>query len=357
MRESLSEIEEYVPGRSIQEVAKQLNFDPNKLVKLSSNESPLGLSPNVSKAICEHLEDMHIYPEVCSPDLRSAISEYVGYPLENIVIGNGGDGVLDTIVRLFVDKSEQTIIPIPTFSFYELTTRISNGIPKFIKRNKDFSVPLEKLISSVNKKTKIIFLCTPNNPSGNIMSEKDVRTIVESVDCIVVCDEAYVEFTDSSCSHLVREYKNLIVTRTFSKAFGLAGLRIGYAIIPEWIFGKYMKVNQPFGVNKMGVTAGIAALKDKGYLNRTVELAKKGREFFRLNIPFKVYPSEANFVLIDVSPLRSKYVLSELLKEGIIVRDCSSFRGAGDSLIRITVGTEQQNEKVVHALNKIDKKT
>lgn len=277
----------------------------------------------------------------------------MGYPTDNIVIGSGGDGVLDTIVRLFVDKGEQTIIPTPTFSFYELTTRISNGVPKFISRNKDFSVPIEKLISSAGNKTKIVFLCTPNNPSGNVMSEEEVRQIVESLNCIVVADEAYVEFTDSSVSHLVKEYENLIVTRTFSKAFGLAGLRVGYAIIPKWIFGQYMKVNQPFGVNQMGVIAAIAALRDKGYLARAVKLAREGREFIMSNISFKVYPSQANFVLVDVSPLKSKEVLSELLKDGIIVRDCSSFRGAGDSLVRITVGTPKQNEKVVNSLNQI----
>ena len=338
-------------------MARKLNFRQDELVKLSSNESPLGLSPKVADAITTHLKDLHIYPEVCSPDLRTAISTYVGYPMNNIVIGNGGDGVLDTIVRLFVDKGDQTIIPTPTFSFYELLTRISNGIPKFLRRGKDFSVPIDKLIGSVSDKTKIIFLCTPNNPSGNIMGEEEVRKIVESVNCVVVCDEAYVEFTDSSVSHLVKKYDNLIVTRTFSKAFGLAGLRIGYAIIPDWIFGEYMKVNQPFGVNQMGVIAGMAALEDKEYLNRTVKLAREGRDFFMSKITFKVYPSQANFVLVDVSPLKSKEVLSGLLKEGIIVRDCSSFRGAGDSLIRITVGTPEQNEKVVCALSRINKKT
>ncbi len=337
-------------------MARKLNFNQDELVKLSSNESPLGLSSKVADVIVKHLKELHIYPEVCSPDLREAISKYVGYPVNNIVIGNGGDGVLDTIVRLFIDKGDQTIIPTPTFSFYELITRISNGVPKFLSRDKDFTVPVDRLIDSVSDRTKIIFLCTPNNPSGNIMSEEEVRMVVESVNCIVVCDEAYVEFTDSSVSPLVKKYDNLIVTRTFSKAFGLAGLRIGYAIIPDWIFGEYMKVNQPFGVNQMGVIAGIAALKDEEYLNQTVILAREGRVFLMSNISFKVFPSQANFVLVDVSPLKSKEVVSGLLEDGIIVRDCSSFRGAGDSLIRITVGTPEQNKKVVCALNRINKK-
>ncbi|MDY6959952.1 MAG: aminotransferase class I/II-fold pyridoxal phosphate-dependent enzyme, partial [Halobacteriota archaeon] len=189
--------------------------------------------------------------------------------------------------------------------------------------------------------------------TGNVMEEKDVRKIAESVNCTVVVDEAYVEFADRSLLHLVKEYENVIITRTFSKAFGLAGLRIGYAVIPEWMFGEYMKVNQPFGVNQMGVVAGIAALNDRDHLNRTLDIVSRGREYLTSNISFKVYPSQANFVFIDVSPLKSKDVALELLKHGIIVRDCSSFNGAGDTFLRVSVGTDEQNRKVVDELNNL----
>ncbi|MDY6965719.1 MAG: histidinol-phosphate transaminase, partial [Halobacteriota archaeon] len=346
-------MEEYVPGKSIKEVAREFNLKMDKVIKLGSNENPVGLSPKVIDAISSNVREMYIYPEICSPDLRHAISEYVGYPINNIVIGNGGDGVLDTIVHLFVDKDDEALIPIPTFSFYELVMRINGGIPKFFSRKDDFSVSVDDLIDSVTKRTKLIFLCSPNNPSGNVMSEEEVRKIVESVNCMVVVDEAYVEFADYSLSHLVKEYENILIARTFSKAFGLAGLRIGYAIIPDWMFGQYMKVNQPFGVNQMGVVAGIAALNDREHLNRTIELVRNGREFLTSQIAFEVYPSQANFVLVDLTPLKSKDVSLKLLKSGIIVRDCSSFKGAGDTFIRITVGTKEQNEVVVDAINKL----
>jgi histidinol-phosphate aminotransferase len=352
-RDSLAGIEEYVPSKSIEEVVKEYNLDADKVVKLSSNENPLGISPKAIKKITEHMNESHIYPEVCSPDLRCAISEYVGYPIDSIVIGTGTDGVLDTITRLFVDKNDETVIPIPTFSFYELITRICGGTPRFIARKRDFTIPLEKLMDSVTTRTKIIFFCSPNNPSGNTMREEDVRMIAESVDCIVVIDEAYVEFADSSLTHLVNEYENLVVTRTFSKAFGLAGLRIGYAILPNWISEGYMRVSQPFSVNRIGIVTGIAALQDMEHLNRTVKLVKDGRRIFRSHIPFKTFPSEANFVLVDVSPFESRDVCEALLRMGIIVRDCSSFRGCSNSHIRISVGTEEQNMKVVDALNKI----
>ncbi|MDY6931515.1 MAG: histidinol-phosphate transaminase, partial [Halobacteriota archaeon] len=342
LRDSLSEMEEYVPGKSIKEVAMEFDFDVDGIIKLGSNENPIGSSPKVVEAITRHARELYIYPEICSPDLRQAISQYVGYPINNVVIGTGGDGVLDTIVRLFVDNKDETLIPIPTFSFYELVTKINGGVPRFIQRGEDFSVPIDELIDSVNDKTKVIFLCSPNNPTGNVMEEKDVRRIAESVNCTVVVDEAYVEFADRSLLHLVKEYENVIITRTFSKAFGLAGLRIGYAVIPEWMFGEYMKVNQPFGVNQMGVVAGIAALNDRDHLNRTLDIVSRGREYLTSNISFKVYPSQANFVFIDVSPLKSKDVALELLKHGIIVRDCSSFNGAGDTFLRISVGTDEQ---------------
>ena len=347
VRSSLKEVEEYKPGKLVKGA-----------IKLSSNENPLGTSPKVIKTIFSSLKggelDLSIYPwEKNEDELVNEISTYVNARVENIVIGAGVDGVLDTIVKLFIDNGDEAIIPIPTFSLYESLIKIAGGVPRYVKRVGNFSLPVEELTS--NEKTQMIFVCSPNNPSGNCISEADVRAIIESTNSMVVIDEAYVEFADTSLVNLVSEYENVLVLRTFSKAFGLAGLRVGYGILPEWLVSQYKKVSIPFTVNNIALKAAIVALRDTDHLRMSVELVRDGRQFLEsmLQRLFLVHPSQANFVLLDVAPMKSYEVCDMLMKNGITVRDCTSFRGAKDSLIRISVGTQEQNAKVVDALRNL----
>ena len=356
VRPTVKDIKEYVPGRSIEEIAKKYGLDPETIIKLGSNENPLGPSPLAVSAITKKAGRVNLYPQADAIELRSAIGNYTGYPVSNIVVsGNGMDGIFDTLMRLFMSPGAESIIPIPTFSYYEISTLANGGKPVFVDRCNDFSISTEKILGKVNMNTRMIFLCSPNNPSGNSISEKDARKILDSVDAIVFIDEAYVEFAESSITGLVREYQNLIVGRTFSKAFGLAGMRMGYAVVPEWIARVYMKVMTPFSMDVLSAAAGSAALEDRDYLKKSIETVKNGRvQLSRaLGSLCKVYPSDANFIMIDVSPRSAKEVSESLLKKGIIIRDCTSFRGAGKSLIRISVGTEVQNEKVIEAFRKI----
>lgn len=349
MRNSILKISEYVPGRTIEDVAKEYGFLPEEILKLCSNENPLGPSPEAIKAVRDHANTISVYPPTDAKELRRALAQYIGYPIDQIVVGNGMDGVLDVLTRLFVEKNDEAIISIPTFPYYELFTLACGGVPQFVPRNSNFNVDVDKLLRAVNKKTKIIFLCSPNNPTGNLMKESDLRHLLDTTESMVIVDEAYAEFADFSIVELVREYENLVVTRSMSKAFGLAGLRIGYAVTPPEISKEYMKVSPAFSVNRIGIAAGIAALEDKEHLRQTVKTIRSGRAFLRDNIPFKTYPSQANFVLVDVSPFTAEEMCEALLRKGIIVRDCSSFRGAGNSLIRISVGTKEQNMRVIEA--------
>jgi histidinol-phosphate aminotransferase len=346
VRSSLEGIEEYKPGKLVKGA-----------IKLSSNENPLGPSPEVTKEIATTLEEgrmkLSVYPwEKNETELRYAISRYLGTTVEKVVLGAGVDGVLDTLVKIFIDKGEEAIIPIPTFSLYESLVKIAGGVPRYAarKRSENFSVLVEEVIGS--GKPRMIFICSPNNPTGNCIPEDDIRAIIESVHAMVIIDEAYVEFADSSLKQLMNEYENVAVVRTFSKAFGLAALRVGYGIIPEWLVDDYKKVAIPFSVNSIALRAAITALRDKEHLSRSVEVVKQGRSFLEENLQqfFTVYPSQANFVLVDVAPMKSYEVCDSLEKHGITVRDCSSFRGAGDTLIRISVGTEEQNKNVVAVL-------
>jgi len=350
----LSELEEYIPGKSIEEVAEEFGLDPKKIIKLASNESPFGPSPKVKKVIVENLDKLSIFPDPLSiRELKNTISKHLKISPKNIVLGAGSDGVFDTLSKLLIDKRDETIIPLPTFAMYEQVTRVASGKPIFLKRDKNFDIPVKKLLSLVNKKTKIIFLCSPNNPSANLIPKKDVKEILKQANCYVLVDEAYIEYSKPGVSvmDLFKKYKNLIITRTFSKVYGLANLRIGYGIMPEDLVKDYEKTNLPFFTSSLAVKAAKVAMEDQRYVKKVVKLNKKGREYIEKNIKFKVYPSQSNFVLVDVFPQKAKQIVFELQKQGIILRDASSFGTHMDSFIRISVGTVEQNEKMVQALN------
>ncbi|MCQ1537095.1 histidinol-phosphate transaminase [Methanosarcina sp. KYL-1] len=350
IKKEIFEIAEYVPGKSIEEIASAYGLDPASIIKLGSNENPLGPSQKAVQALVEAAPGANIYPSADARELREALSVYTGFPVRNLVAsGPGMDGLLDGLCRIMIEKGDEVVVPTPTFAYYELPARACGGKPVFVGRNPDFSLDPEKVLEAESSRTKIIFLCSPNNPSGNLLPEADLRRIVENTKALVFVDEAYVEFADENLAGLIREYDNLVVGRTFSKVFGLAGLRLGYGIMPEWLAKEYLRAATPFSVSLPALRAGVAALSDAEHLQKSIELAREGRKYLIEKIPFRVYPSQANFVLVDVSPLKSKAVTESLMRKGIIVRPCDSFREAGDTFIRVTVGTPAQNKKVVAA--------
>lgn len=354
IKKEIFDIAEYVPGKSIEEIASAYGLDPASVIKLGSNENPLGPSPKAVQALVDTAPCANIYPSADAIELREALSKYTGFPVSNLIAsGPGMDGLLDGLCRLIIEKGDEVIVPTPTFAYYELPARACGGKPVFVRRKQDFSIDPEKLLEAASSRTKIIFLCSPNNPSGNLLPENDLRRILENTRALVFVDEAYVEFADRNLAGLVREYDNLVVGRTFSKVFGLAGLRLGYGVMPEWLAKEYIRAATPFSVSLPALKAGIAALSDAEHRKKSVEIAREGRKYLKEKIPFKVYPSQANFVLVDVAPLKAKAVTQNLMKKGIIVRSCDSFREAGDTLIRVTVGTPEQNEKVVRAFETV----
>ncbi len=356
IKKEIFDIAEYVPGKSIEEIASAYGLDPASIIKLGSNENPLGPSPKAVQALVDTAPCANIYPSADAIELREALSKYTGFPVSNIIAsGPGMDGLLDGLCRLIIEKGDEVIVPTPTFAYYELPARACGGKPVFVRRNQDFSIDPEKLLEAASNRTKIIFLCSPNNPSGNLLPENDLRKILENTRALVFVDEAYVEFADRNLAELVKEYDNLVVGRTFSKVFGLAGLRLGYGILPEWLAKEYIRAATPFSVSLPALKAGIAALSDVEHLRKSIEITREGREYLKEKIPFKVYPSQANFVLVDVAPLKAKAVTQSFMSRGIIVRSCDSFREAGDTFIRVTVGTQEQNEKVVRAFETVKK--
>ncbi|WP_135604240.1 histidinol-phosphate transaminase [Methanococcoides sp. NM1] len=354
IKEEIASIAKYVPGKSIDDIVKAYGLDPASIIKLGSNENPLGPSPKAVEALVKDAQGISVYPSADARELVEAISEYTGIPADHIVAsGPGMDGLLDGLTRLVISRGDEVILTTPTFSYYEISARANGAVPVYVQREEDFSVDVEKVLDAITPRTKIIFLCSPNNPSGNVVPEEDILRIAEATEALVFVDEAYVEFSDKNIAHLVPKYDNIIVGRTFSKAFGLAGMRIGYGMLPIWLKEEYMKIATPFNVSSAAVAAGVAALSDTDHLNKSIELARTGKKYLQDNISFKVYDTQANFVLVDVAPHKARDVTTELLKKGIIVRDCTSFANAGDSLIRITIGTEEQNKKVVEGFASI----
>lgn len=350
IKDVVGSIAEYVPGRSIEEIAKKYGFSQSEIIKLGSNENVLGPSPMAVEALVSTASKVNIYPSADALELVDAISAYTGLPAENICAsGPGMDGLLDNLMRLLIIPGDEVVLPTPTFSYYEIAGRTNGAVAVHVAPGNELAFDAKAIKDAISERTKVVFLCSPNNPTGKLMDEGDVRDILDYTKGLVFVDEAYVEFADSNLSHLVAEYDNIIIGRTFSKVFGLAGLRIGYGLMPAWLKVQYMKIATPFNVSSPAVMAGVAALSDKEYLEKSISFTKEGRIFLTENIPFKVYDSQANFVLVDVAPLLARDVAESLLQKGIIVRDCRSFRNAGDSLIRVTVGTKEQNEQVVAA--------
>ncbi len=326
-------------------------IDPAAVVKLGSNENALGPSPQAIEAIREHLKEISIYPAPGYTDLKQAIARYIGVAPEHVIVGNGSNDLLNTLIRYLIERNDEAIITIPTFSFYETIVEAAHAKCVFVDRTPDFSVDVEQVVAAITKKTKLIFVCSPNNPTGNSIDKAALEHLLQSSNALVVLDEAYVEFAPESLVELTTHFDNLLVFRTFSKAFGLAGLRLGYVVLNEDLAHLYNRLMLAYSVNQLAVKAGIAVLSDLDFLRETVAMVEQGRTYLREHLPFETYPTNANFVLADVAPHTSYEVTEYLLRQGIIVRNCETFRGCSRSHVRITIGKPWQNARLLEALD------
>jgi histidinol-phosphate aminotransferase len=361
VKKIVKELNPYVPGRSIDEIANKYNINPESIIKLGSNENPAGASPKAIEAVKKEAQLIAQYPESNLEDLKVKIADYAGVNSSNIIIGgDGADEILDVLGKTLIEPGDEFIVPLPSYMYYEFTLKIHGGVPVYAKWNvEENKLDVDSVINAISDKTKIIFLCTPNNPTGGLISKEDIKKVLESTNVLVVVDEAYFEFSDTDNVDLLEDYDNLLILRTFSKVLGLAGMRIGYAISnPEFI--EYMhRVKPVFSLTKLSYVAALATLDDKEYIKKSTELSIKSREFLTENMSkfdkFTVYPSKANYVLVDVrkTGMTSKEFSEELLKRGVIVRDCSSFKGLDDYWIRVSVGTLEEDERFIKILESI----
>lgn len=355
-RHGIMNMKAYIPGKPVEEVQKEYGL--TNIIKMASNENPLHTSPKALEAMRAELEKSYMYPEGSSPTVREALGKKLGIDPAQIICGNGGDQILCMIAESFVNEGEEVLTGLPSFADYDSVSEIMGGVMvKVALQNGQFDLPA--LLDAVTDKTKLIVVCNPNNPTGTIVRKAELEAFLKQVPkhVITVLDEAYFEYVDDpdypNGIDYVKQGMNVIVVRTFSKLYGLAGNRIGYAITTPELMQGLVRVMPPFPVNRIAQAGAVAALADEAFLTEVKRVNSEGRaylykEFDRLG--FDYYESHSNFIFVDVkTPVKTLFV--ELLKRGIIVRpatiwDCPTS-------LRITIGTMEENKTLVKALEEL----
>lgn len=338
----------YVFARKAEEIEREgKNL---RIARLASNENPRPPSPLAVEMGTKALREANRYPDERTGSLLESLRCYHGdYPF---VTGVGMDGVIETVIRTLVNPGERVAISVPTFSFYGLAATAQGALVVNIPRNPDFSVDVRRFIREAGQ-SKVSFLCSPNNPTGTVTPADEVEEILSEIPGVLFLDNAYVEFCDTDYRPLMRHYENLILGRTLSKAFSLAGLRVGYAFVPAWMIECYQRAATPFTLNSVSSAAAAGALQDAAHVEEAVSRVAYWRERFIRECRYPVYPSGANFVLIDVKPMTGVQAAAELASRGVLVRSCESFPGLGPHYIRVSIGDVWECEQFLEEINHI----
>lgn len=338
VNEWVHKITPYQPGKTIE-----------GMIKLASNENAYGPSPLVIKGLREYIPNIGRYPYK-DIEVKEAIAAYAKVKPENIVLGNGSDENIELIIKAYKGAVGASY---PSFVSYPIYAQMHNRQYFYSPLNPDFTFNRERFIKDTWN-ANILFLCSPNNPTGSTIDLSDIEDIAQTGK-IVVVDEAYFEFHGVTAKNLVSQYPNVIVLRTMAKAFALAGLRIGYAIASEEVAQTLNKVKGPFNVNILAQEAALLALKDVEYMKRCVARIIQDRKSVeaRLAQKFKVFPSQANFLLVDVSPYTAQEFYEKMLENRIVVRPQPKFHGWDGNYVRITIGTSEENYQLADAINKL----
>lgn len=353
-RSNVLQMVPYSPGKPIEEVKRELGL--TEVIKLASNENPLGPAPKALQAVRRVLEEMHFYPDGSAYNLRMALARFYEIPPDYVMVGNGSDELIHFIGLAFLNPGDEVVIAHPSFVRYEAAAQLNNAILHKVPLTPDYRHDLRAMRSRVNERTKLVFIANPNNPTGTLVYRQEVETFLRDLPdhLIVVLDEAYYEYVDHpDYPHTlpyVLEGRNLILLRTFSKAYGLAGLRVGYGIARPELLDPLHRVREPFNVNSLAQVAAVAALEDQEHVQRTRELNRQGLEFlyrFCERLGLEYIPSWANFVMINVGR-DSCEVFRALLQRGVIVRSGEIFDMP--TFLRVNTGTPEQNERFAQAL-------
>jgi histidinol-phosphate aminotransferase len=331
-------------------LAEKAGMPESQTAKLNGNENPYGPSPRVAEMMAD-VDRMHIYPDPGQVAMRTALGEFLGVPMDQIVVGNGSDEIIDLVFRCVLGPGDAVINCEPTFGMYEFTAHVCGGRTVAVERDERFAVDVDAVLAAVDESTKIIAIASPNNPSGNCTSQADIERLL-AANALVLVDEAYVEFGGTSVGTWVARHQNLIVLRTFSKWGGLAGLRVGYGIMDSSLADLLLRAKPPYNVNQASEAAMLATLSDTDTLDRRAALIVAERK--RLSAALaempgvEPLPSEANFLLCRMPEGRGKAVYESLARRGVFVRYYS--RASLADYLRISVGTPEQTTQVIEAM-------
>lgn len=353
MKSQLKGLSAYKPGKQMEEVKKELGLET--VTKLASNENPFGCSPKAVEGIQKTLGELHLYPDGYAYNLRMALSEHLGVEPSQLIFGNGTDELVHLLSRALLEKGTNTVMPTPTFPQYRHNAIVDGAEVREVPMiNGEHD--LEGMLSQIDENTQLLWICNPNNPTGTYIPEETLISFLKRVPehVTVVSDEAYYEYAVASdypqTIPLIKQFPNLVITRTFSKAYGLASLRVGYAIAHPDFIAQVEPTREPFNVSRLAQNATAEAIKDQAFIQKSVELNRKGLEQYyefcdRAGLNY--YKSEANFILIFFD-VPGDAVFDYLLRNGFIVRSGEAL-GVPQS-VRITIGTEEDNQKVIQLL-------
>lgn len=355
---NILKVKPYVPGKPIEDVQRELGL--KRVIKLASNENCLGPSPKAMAAVKKAAASIHRYPDASSFYLKKKIAARLGVSENMITLGNGSDEVIVTAIRTFVAEDEKVLIARPTFLIYEIASQIANTEMEFVPLTKDLKYDLPAIKRAITQKTKMIFIANPDNPTGTYVTKPELDAFLKDIpkDVIVFLDEAYFEFANFAFKDYPNgmdylKMPNVIVSRSFSKVYGLAGLRIGYGVSSPEVIGYMERVRDPFNVNLLAQAGALAALEDDAFLNKTLRYVQREKELLYKafdEMGLKYVKSATNFILVDVKK-DCKVVFNELLKKGVIVRDMKAW--GIDTSIRVTAGTSEENKMFLKALKDI----
>ena len=365
-RKDVKRLEPCVHGGEVWEIAEETGLSVEDLVDFSSSINPLGPSPRALEAIKNSFDKITLYPDSNSTALREALACHFGnINKNNVIVGNGSTELIYLFAQVFLKRGDVALVAAPSFGEYANAIVKSGGKSKHLKLTHDFQIELNAFLEEMEG-LRAVFLCNPNNPTSMLIPDNTLREIIEKAleeEVVVLLDEDFIEFVEDEKRHSlvnrISKYPNVFVLRTFTKFYGLTGLRVGYGIADEETIDVFSKAKMPWNVNSLAQAAARAAMADKEHSRRTIELMKEEKKFLSNELSridgFHVFPADTNFILVDVrkTGFRASQLREKMIRHGLLVRDCSSFIGLDTFYVRVAVRTRKENERLLDAFRKV----
>ena len=365
-RKDVKRLEPCVHGGEVWEIAEETGLSVEDLVDFSSSINPLGPSPRALEAIKNSFDKITLYPDSNSTALREALACHFGnINKNNVIVGNGSTELIYLFAQVFLKRGDVALVAAPSFGEYANAIVKSGGKSKHLKLTHNFQIELNAFLEEMEG-LRAVFLCNPNNPTSMLIPDNTLREIIEKAleeEVVVLLDEDFIEFVEDEKRHSlvnrISKYPNVFVLRTFTKFYGLTGLRVGYGIADEETIDVFSKAKMPWNVNSLAQAAARAAMADKEHSRRTIELMKEEKKFLSNELSridgFHVFPADTNFILVDVrkTGFRASQLREKMIRHGLLVRDCSSFIGLDTFYVRVAVRTRKENERLLDAFRKV----